>query len=180
MSVEKAEVRAGAMHEVGVRMDDLLEAVKADVHRFDGAASGLLQCVKAIEGLLAHVDKDVDEGKYDLEVAKVAKQYIARAVQVAQNLGQQSSNQKILSIGKVQMGEAAVATVKKMHQVETGRAETLARVEQTPEDDVDLRSRTAGARPPMTIKEQRLAEEKPVPVKRTARRKSRSNGAAHD
>ena len=113
MSLERIELRASGMHEVGVRMDDLLEGAKKEVLRCDGVVIGILQCVKAVNDLCPHVDRDVTEGKYDLETAKLIKLYLSRAAQVVQNLGVNASNQRMAAAGQVQMAEIVVQITKK-------------------------------------------------------------------
>jgi hypothetical protein len=158
MSLEKIELRAAGMHEVGVRMDDLLDAARKEVLRCEGAQLGLLQATKGVIDLIAYVDKDVDEGKYGLEAAKLIKLYLSRASEVVQNLSKNANNQKIAATGQVQMAEVAVQITKKMHDGELAKRAAVAAAEATPED-VTLRTRPEGVHPPATIKEQRLAED---------------------
>ena len=158
MSVEKIELRAAGMHEVGVRMDDLLDAARKEVLRCEGAQLGLLQATKGVIDLIAHVDKDVDEGKYGLEAAKLIKLYLSRASEVVQNLSKNASNQKIAATGQVQMAEVAVQITKKMHDGELAKRAAVAAAEAAPEE-ITLRTRPEGVHPPATIKEQRLAED---------------------
>lgn len=158
MSHERVELRASGMHDVGVRMDDLLEGARKEVLRCDGAVSGLQQCAKAVGELTPHVDRDVDEGKYDLETAKQIKLYLSRAIQVVQNLGMNASNQRMLSAGQVQMAEVAVSVTKKMYDGEMQKSAAIAAAEASPVS-ADGRGRVVGMHPSATIKEQRLAEE---------------------
>ena len=157
MSVEKSELRAAGMHEIGMRMDDLLAAAEQEVLRCEGASVALLQANKAIGDLNAHVDLDVTEGKYDLEAAKLVKLYLSRAAQAVQNLGMLANNQRIASAGQVQAFKISVQVTKKMHDSEISKLESVAAAESEPARDI--RSRQAGMRPAPTIKEQRLAEE---------------------
>ena len=123
---------------------------------------------KAILGLLPHVDRDIEEGKYDLQTATAVKLYINRCAQVCANMAVQSSTQRAMSQGQIQMGEANVKVVKKFHEDELRRAEAIAAAEAESraagksvgeEESVDLRSRPSGVHPPASIKQQRLAEE---------------------
>lgn len=158
MGLEKAEMRAAGIHDVGVRMDDLLEASRKEVVQCEGASLGLLQAVKAVNDLNPHVDKDVDEGKFDLETAKLIKLYLGRASQATQNLAQNARNQQMIAAGRVQAFETSVAVTKKMYDAESQRAAAIAEAESDPAN-MTLRSRPAGVHPPRTLKEMRLAEE---------------------
>lgn len=164
MSTERVELRASGIHDVGVKMDDLLEGAQKEILRCEGAALGLLQCNKAVNDLMGHVDSDVNDGKYDhiteaLEVAKLVKLYISRAVQIVANLGMNANNQKMIVTGQIQAMQMAVAVTKKMHEAEMAKASAIVEAEQHPED-IDLRGRQAGVRPPISLKERRLAEER--------------------
>jgi uncharacterized DUF497 family protein len=150
MTQEKAELRAAGMHEVGVRMDDLLEEAQREVLRCEGASVGLLQAVKAINELNAHVDADVTEERYGIDVAKVAKQYLSRSAQVVTNLSMNASNKRMMAIGQAQGVQTAVAITKKLVEHERSKA--------VPPVEEDSRRRTEGVRPAPTIKEQRLRE----------------------
>jgi hypothetical protein len=164
MSLEKTEARAAGIHEVGMRMDDLLEGAQQEVNRSEGAALGLLQASKAVIALNGHVDTDITEGKYDLVVAEHVKRYVARAAQVVETLAQKARNQQLAAMGQVQGMQTAVAVTKKMFDAEQAKgaaiASAVAIIAASPEgEDVDLRHRPEGVHPPRTIKEQRLAEE---------------------
>lgn len=157
MSVEKSELRAAGMHEVGMRMDDLLEAAKKESIRCEGAVLALLQATKAVADLNAHVDRDLDEGLYDLPIATLIKKYLGRAVQATQNLGLNAANTRMTSAGAVQAYETAVTVTKKMYDGEMLKKAVVAAAEVAP--ITDIRSRGAGVHPAPTIKKQRLAEE---------------------
>jgi hypothetical protein len=169
MSLEKTEARAAGIHEVGMRMDDLLESAQQEVHRCEGAALGLLQASKPIQELAGHVEDDIKAGKLDgletLQVAEVIKRYIARSAQIIENLSHKARNQQLAAMGQVQGMQTAVAITKKMFDAEQAKGAAIAAVEATPEgQDTDLRHRPEGVRPPMSIKAQRLAEEAAVSV----------------
>jgi hypothetical protein len=168
MTLETAKIRAQVAHEIGVRLDDALEAARGETVRWEGSNQGLLMGQKAILGLLPHVDRDIEEGKYDLQTATAVKLYINRCAQVCANMAVQSSTQRAMSQGQIQMGEANVKVVKKFHEDELRRAEAIAAAEAESraagksvgeEESVDLRSRPSGVHPPASIKQQRLAEE---------------------
>jgi len=168
MSLEKAEARAAGMHEVGMRMDDLLEAAQTEIARFEGAALGLLQASKAVQQLAGHVDDDIKEGRYEglepLKIAEVVKRYISRAAQVVENLAHNAKNQQIQAAGQVAGLQSAVAITKKMFDAEKAKGEAIAQavaeIAAAPQGaEVDLRRRPEGVHPGSGIKAQRLAEE---------------------
>jgi len=168
MNIEKAEVKVAVAHEIGCRLDDTREAARSEVAQWEGANASLVQAGRAIEELARHVDKDVDEGLYDLEVAKHVKKYLTRAAAVAQNLGTQAGAQRLMAQGKVQALESAVKVVQKFHEEETRKVAGFKRALETglvrlePDGTPQATSpgtTLPGVRPGMSIKEQRLAEE---------------------
>lgn len=144
----KGVIRASAAAELGSRLDDLQEAIGLQVHQYRGAHQALDQASKAVEGLLAHVDKDVDANTYDLEVAGQVKRYLVRAVQVVLSLAQQAANQALVEQGKQQAMTQAVRVAKQLHDRELAAL------------DAEL---TGGDRPngarPAGVKARRRAEE---------------------
>ena len=156
MSIEKAQIKMGTIREVGILLDDALEGAQKEVHKADGAKDALRVALKALETLGTHVDKDVDEGQYDLEVASKIKRYVIRAQQMVTNLLAKAENEYFIICGQVKAYERSVEVTKKLHDMERGKAESL--LKRSEEADVDSR-RPTGAHPGKSLKEQRLEEE---------------------
>jgi hypothetical protein len=119
----KHEIKALTYHEVGVKMDDLLEGAKADLTRFDGAKQALIQGKQKVEELTLHVDKDMREELMSPEQASLVKRYLIRAVSVLQNLGIQSEIQYYQTQGRVAAMEKAVGITKGFYDAEKARFE---------------------------------------------------------
>lgn len=149
MSVLKAEMKQLVTHELGVRIDDALEASKRELDVLDGKHAAYNDGAKAVEALQALVDKDVDGELYDLAAATVVKKYLTRAVTALQNLGQQASLLKVAQTGKVQGFEHTIALLKGIYDAEKVKAETLRKSEDEDGRPRDLRS----------IRQQRQEEE---------------------
>lgn len=168
MNVEKAEIKAGMASEIGNRLDDTLESVTKEVAQWEGANMALVQAGKAIEELGKHVDKDLDEGQYDLETAALIKKYITRSAALVQNLAMQASNRQLMARGKVEVLGTTITIVKGLYDSEIKKVESfkqavasgLVRLEEdgTQQAVVSVPG-VNGVRPGMSIKEQRLAEE---------------------
>lgn len=164
MSIEKAIVKMGTAHDIGCRLDDTREAYLKEVSHWEGANAGALQIARGVEDLGKHVDRDVDEGKYDFATATLIKKYLTRAATVAQAVAAQASQQNLMARGKVQAMEASITLVQKIHAEEKGRVDAYReavasgkiRVE---DDESPPGEHVPGARPSLSIKEQRLAEE---------------------
>ncbi len=159
--MDKGELKAAVVHEVGVKVDDMLESAKAESAKHTGANVALLAAAKKVAELAQHVDKDLEEGKLnDLEphlVAQAVKKYITRCEGVLHNLAEVSARAKLTSEGRIQMAELIVGNLKKVHDAELAKSRLKKQLEEEPavaQTDV----RPTGVRP-MSLKEQRLAEE---------------------
>jgi hypothetical protein len=168
MNLDKSELKIGVAHELGCRLDDTLEAAQKDVLRFEGAIQAFLQASQAVEGLLSHVDKDIDEGKLDLQVAAEIKKYLVRASQVSAVLAKQAENNRLVHSGRVLAMEMSVKIVKKFQEDEATKVANFKKAlsEGTIVEETSGFTPTAGGprpvpgiRPGMSIKERRLAEE---------------------
>jgi hypothetical protein len=177
MSYDKAEVKKGAIEEIGNLLDDALEVAKHEVHAAAGSKKAFDAALVSIINLSAHVDADVDEGKFDLEVCTVVKRYLTRAQQMIKNLLLQAGKDQLKFDGQVTAYEKAVIITKKQYDIEDRKAKMLECVEGAPgEKIVEFPERRGvGVPPKQTLKEQRLAEDAKVEKKKPpAKKKTRT------
>ncbi len=172
------ELKASVLQEVGCSLDDAREAALVEQHQAEGASVVLGQVAKQIEELAASIEKDIDEGKLDLEQAKVIKGYITRASSVAHVHQAQAENLRIRATGKVAAFEISVKDMKKKYDASRSQLEAV---------HVAATSGVAPSAPSvgdpgrhLTLKTRRLAEEvaqqaaqvpAPAPKKALGRRK---------
>lgn len=168
MNIDKAQIKAGAVHEVGVRLDDALESARAEVHRADGASAVLDRAAEACLQVMKFVDRDLDEGRIaDLETAALVKKWVEKCVSTVRDHRAQAMVAKAQAQGKVAAMETAVAIAKKFVDDERRKIENF----QAAVASGALTAEDVG-RPPPSIKAQRLAEEsQPAVVKRVAKRR---------
>jgi hypothetical protein len=121
--MDKGEIKAAAIHEMGVRVDDLLEATLIEQYRNEGASSALAAAVKKVGELSVICDKEMDEGLFDLATAKVIKKYVTRALAVVDTMAKTAENHRLLVTGKAKGLEAVVAELDNTKKVELGKAE---------------------------------------------------------
>jgi len=174
MSLEKSEIKRAVVHEFGATMDDALEEARKEVHLAHGAHTGLLQIAKKVQELSAHVDKDLDEGKFEamessLDIAKYVKVYIQRAVAVVESGAKTFEQRHLMAQGRESAFAQSVAMSKKMYDLETARINSLRQAEaeeQSGESDKSNGSgsngrtrRVVGTHPKATVKQRRLAQE---------------------
>jgi len=162
--LSKGEIKAATIHELGIKFDDMLEAAKQEIARNEGAKTALLLASRKVSELLAHVDKDMDEGLFsDIEgpllVAKAIKKYVQRAAEVLESGAASAENHQLITRGKAQAFELMIANMKTLHDMELAKMKSKreAEVEDSPESP---RSRPVGVAPGKTLKERRLEEER--------------------
>lgn len=154
MNVEKALIKVSAVHDVGVRLDDALEAARADVHRTEGAAHALERAGDAVGPLLQLVDKELDEQKIpDIATATVIKKWLERSATQLKDLRQQYQQGRVQAQGRVAGFEGAVAIAKKFVDDERKKIEGSQRAV----EDGRVGEEGGNGRPPPSIKAQRTA-----------------------
>jgi len=174
MSVLKSELKQLVITEVGVRVEDALEAAKADVRLLEGRQSAFTDGAKAAEALLTIVDQDLAADLFDIPTAAHIKKYVGRCVFALQNLTQQAANQRIAQTGKVQGLQHTVDLLKNIIDAEKAKVEAITVSESSPPPETP-KERVEGTRP-LSLKEQRLAEEAAAaPVKKRRGRPPRAS-----
>jgi hypothetical protein len=158
MSLLAQEVQFAVTSKVGGRVEDALEAAKAELSSLEGRQAAFLDGAKAVDALSASVDKDVEEGKYDLEVSAHIKRYLGRGSNALQNLAAHAVNARIQQQGRIQGLNHTFELLKGMADAAKAQAQAIRAAEAAPPPE-NPRERIEGVRPPMSIKEQRLAEE---------------------
>lgn len=164
----KSEVKIGAVHEIGCRLDDNLESITKDLYRAEGTASVWSQVLSTVESLNRNVDKEIDDGKIDLGTATNIRRYLSQLLNIASASTKQAEQNKAATSGKVQALQMAIQITKKYKDEELAKLQVLQTaiekgfVKRT--DDGELvreeGPRPEGIHPGMSLKQKRLAEEK--------------------
>lgn len=155
MSNLKSDIKQLVTNEVGVRIEDALEVAKKDLASVDGKCVAFNEASKAAESLLVHVDKDVDENKYDPAVAEHVKRYILRMSNALMNMANQAKQLSVIQQGKVLGLEYSVKIIENMLDLEKKKANA--------QEQLKLAGQGEDHRPiprEVSFKEQRLAEDK--------------------
>jgi hypothetical protein len=157
MSVLKSEMKQMVTHEVGIRVEDALEASKKELSLLEGRQGAFADGAKALEALLGSVDKDIEETKYDAAVGEHVKRYIVRCVHALNNLSANAANLRIAQTGKIQAYTQTISLLQNMIEAEKAKAAAVVAAASLPPSE-NPRERELGTRPE-NIKELRLAEE---------------------
>jgi hypothetical protein len=145
----KSEIRAGAIHDLGSKLDDVLERARVALAQADGknAAAQLIQ--QRLVTLTTNVDKDVDEGRYDLTTATLIKQYMSRAQTVAELTAAEAAAERHRATGAVAAMTTAVEITKKAFDTESALAKTMQ------VDEISSKAPSA----PISVKQRRREED---------------------
>jgi len=123
VSVEKSELRSYAIHEVGCKLDDVLDAAKLDVARFDGAGEALTLAADRISAVYQEIDREtVPDGSLSLEDASLAKRYVTRCVDFLSKAADDAVRGKFRAEGKVIGLEQSVVVAKSLYDLEKSKA----------------------------------------------------------
>lgn len=157
MSLDKSEIKLSVLHDLGCRLDDLLEEAQNERLRADGASSALVQASKAITRLTSLVDDDVEKKRYDDDTAAKVKEYLDRCAVLIDSMALNTRNHRIATVGRGEAFDVVVKVLKKEHDAEIEKRSALS-------DNAE--KRPIGQRPADTLKQQRLSEDVQKPVKR--------------
>ena len=143
MSAQKTELRKAAIHEVGTRLDDALEASRADQHRMEGGLKAAQVAFERVGQFIGTINGDMDSGKLDIVQAKMVKGYLARL--------------------QAQMAELVTSTERRMH-VAAGAVLGMERAVREAKSAYDREAAKVEREAPRSIKAQRLAEQQDDPA----------------
>ena len=167
-NILKSEVKIGAVHEIGCRLDDSLESITKDLYRAESSASVWMQVLSTLESLNRNVDKEIDEGKINLETATNIRRYLSQLINSTSASVKQAEQNKAASSGKVQALQMAIQITKKYKDEELAKLQVLqvaiekGFVKQVGGGELirEEGPRPEGIHPGMSLKQKRLAEEK--------------------
>ena len=168
--MDKGEIRAATVHELGCKFEDMLEASKQDESRNEGAKGALHLAAKKVSELQAHVDKDLDEGVFanldgPLAVAALVKKYITRACSILESGAVTAENHRLMAQGRSTAFHQMIDNMKKLHDLETEKV-----AQKKAADAEGVLRRAVGTHPGVSLKEQRKLEETPLVVKAVKKR----------
>ena len=143
MNPLKSQVKIGTINELGEAMDGLLESAKAEGFRQEGRARLLVELQNGtLKSILDRVDRDVDEGKLDLETSGHVKKALVRVSHAIDNLKLQTTKSQLVCEGRVQGLKQAVDFASKRNKEEADRLRAF--LEAVERGDVTVED---GARP---------------------------------
>lgn len=175
--MDKGEIKAATVHELGCKFEDMLEASKQDESRNEGAKTALLMASKKVTELQTHVDKDLDEGAFGdvdgpLAVAALVKKYLTRAATVLESGAASAENHRLMAAGKTQAFRQMIDNMKRLHDLELEKSAQRKLIE------IEGDRRVPGVHPGPSLKEQRQLEKAsavsaPPPIVKAVKKRAR-------
>lgn len=132
MSKQKTEIRALLFHEMGSKIEDMLENDKRELATYQGGKAALQQGQKKIEEHLKFIDKDVDEGNLTIEEATKVKKYVLHCINILGNLALTAEIQIHETRGKGIAREQLMKLTKTMYDQERAKLEAQIAAEMAP------------------------------------------------
>lgn len=170
MSTLPRDVRISTIHEIGVKVDDYLDAAKSETLKREGAQAAYLNTAKNIMAVMATLERELTNASEHAEHVPYAKLWVKKCLLVCEDLANQAGNLAAAAKGAEKQTSSIVALLKQLHDLEVVKkrreTEILAtlpllaepvkeatKVEKAPEVAPKVRNI-----PRRTIKEIRLAE----------------------
>lgn len=127
MSTTKAEIKKGTAQEIGVKLDDALEAAEKQIAVFGGMSSGASSVAKKLHVLVKAVQGEIDEGKLsmpdnELHLGGMLIHQIKRCIAVAESDAQGYDKRRLQQEGIVAGLRMSVKTTKQVYDAEDAKA----------------------------------------------------------
>lgn len=128
MQLDKVKLKMLVANDLGADMEDRLEGELKTAHEFAGGASALKQvAAKVLPTFAPRVDEDekIVDGMDAIAVRKLVKQYLTRACDFANHLGDVEQQKAITQGGRVEGLQQAMKMVQKVRDVEAQKLQQL-------------------------------------------------------
>jgi len=173
MGIDKAELKKAILQDMGIKADDRLDALTAELYRTEGAAGSLKTAAEVIErDVFARLRSDLEGGQLDADQAKTVDRYIRTCIHSLQHLAQQSNVQVPIMKGRLDEATEQVKRIKEEFDSEEAKiqairiAEAAGTIQETeeggheavPSDEKGPSRRPPGVRPSGSLKDRRAAE----------------------
>jgi hypothetical protein len=155
MTIEKSELKIGAAHEIGCRLDDFLEEAVRDLHRLEGSISMIKRVSVVVEELFKSIDVEAGQERLRVDEAILLKKHFSRLKGVIDTMSSQAEGNRMAQTGKVAAVTSAVEITKKYKDVEEAKLRPVYEVAGAQEKTVEEEK---SRRPEPVIKTRRLAE----------------------
>ena len=163
MNIQKSEIKSLTAQDLGRRIEDKIEATKAEFHRLEGVKAGLQNDVlPGIESVKSYWTKDLHESKVTPEIAQAVFKALDQCAGCVRNLIDRSEVRMQIENGKIQGFQLSQGECESVFQEEVRKLKALSEaLEQGKIEVEDNRPpvRAAGEHPGPSIAQMRREEE---------------------
>ena len=118
MSTLPRDVRISTIYEIGVKIDDYLDAAKSDTLKREGAQAAYLNCVKNIAAVMRTLEQEFNNSSDSAVHVPYAKLWVKKCILVCEDLANQASHLTSAARGAEKQTSTFVALLKQMHDLE--------------------------------------------------------------
>lgn len=152
--LEQLAAKAQVTGDVGEGLDKDLEQAQTDAHMLMGGALWVKRSITGISGLMDHIRKDFEEGRYEnldgKQVFDLLSEWNRKAAECLSNFAEMKKSEALAANGKVVGLKSALELVKKHHETATSRVSQILKAvesEEQPQDELDARAARRGRAP---------------------------------
>jgi hypothetical protein len=124
MNPMKAEVKMLTVQDLGANMDDVLEGAQKEASKAEGGMEWLAKAANGLKAISQKVDRDLDTGTIEMEVARYTKKMLGLASESLNSVALQAQSQKLAAVGKAAGIEQCVKMAKKIYDTEKLKLES--------------------------------------------------------
>lgn len=122
MNPAKAQIKIGTITELGVKYDDMREALEREVFRKEGYHQALNEIQQSsLKSIFARVDEERDAGRFDIPTSSLIKEYLIKVHAALDNLRCMNERHRTLAEGRVTGLLDAIGFAKKMLDAEKAK-----------------------------------------------------------
>jgi len=166
-SVDKLEIKQTTYKEVGSKLEETLERAEVTQHEAAGARKALTIHIKNLLTLVTAADGELEKEIPDAEALKLVKKWLGRAILSTEQFAKHWANVELQLIGEVIGYRNTHDMLQKMVTLSQQQAVNIQAAEEqgtvVTESDGELAALPGAQRPsgvrPMSLKQQRLAED---------------------
>jgi hypothetical protein len=118
MSTLPRDVRISTIYEIGVKIDDYLDAAKSETLKREGAQAAYANCATNLTTLIALLDRESSKTPENEAHVPYAKSWIKKCILMCENLAKQARELTANAKGAEKQTSTFVALLKQMHDLE--------------------------------------------------------------
>jgi hypothetical protein len=127
VNVLKSEIKQAAAHEIGVRVEDALEAARKEVASMEGRQSAFLDAASLVDDTIKAVQRDIDAGTVALDAGTLLVGRLKRLAEAVRHQSVKATTLRNMAAGKVQGLENTVKLISNIVESEKARLEAAKR-----------------------------------------------------